>query len=202
MSRPILEAAGRCRQVRDPGPARGDAPDAGDDPQGREFHRRHRQRAARLPDRPVPDPGTGHLGQDAVDRQADEGRRAVRDRRGRIGAQARAAAERGKPPALGQPGRVLRAGREAASSWPKPRAMPRRAVLGDAVDEATHKAAGERTIHQSAKSASPTTGQPFLLCALLGRGAGGTELRLPILQRISRPSRRRWRTRRIRSWPS
>ena len=40
---------------------------------------RHRQRAARLPDRPVPDHGAGHLGQDAVHRSADGRRRHVRD---------------------------------------------------------------------------------------------------------------------------
>ncbi|MFO1233408.1 MAG: NADP-dependent isocitrate dehydrogenase [Paenacidovorax caeni] len=34
-------------------------------------HQRHRQHPARLPDRPVPHHGTGHLGQDAVHRAAD-----------------------------------------------------------------------------------------------------------------------------------
>jgi isocitrate dehydrogenase len=89
--KPILEA-GRGRQVQDHGPARGDHRHAGDDHEGRELHRHHRQRAARLPDRPVPDPRTGDLGQDAVDREADAGRRAVRDRRRRLGPETRAAA--------------------------------------------------------------------------------------------------------------
>ncbi len=64
-------------------------------------HRRDRQHPARLPDRPVPDPGAGHQRQDAVDRAADGRRRAVRDRRRRFGAQARQPAGRGEPPALG-----------------------------------------------------------------------------------------------------
>ena len=40
----------------------------------------HRQRAARLPHRPVPDPRARHEREDAVDRPADERRRPVRDR--------------------------------------------------------------------------------------------------------------------------
>jgi isocitrate dehydrogenase len=64
-------------------------------------HQRHRQHPARLPDRPVPDHGTGHQRQDAVHRAADGRRRHVRNRRRRLGAQARAAAGGGKPPALG-----------------------------------------------------------------------------------------------------
>jgi isocitrate dehydrogenase len=56
---------------------------------------------ARLPDRPVPDHGTGHQRQDAVDRPADGRRRHVRNGRRRFGSEARAAAGRGKPPALG-----------------------------------------------------------------------------------------------------
>ena len=81
------------------------------DPQGRGHHLGHRQRAARLQHRPVPDPRARHLGQDALDRPADERRRPVRDRRRRLGAQARPAAGQGELPALGQPRRVLRAGR-------------------------------------------------------------------------------------------
>ena len=68
------------------------------------------QRAARLPDRPVPDPGARHERQDAVGRPADRRRRHVRDRRRRLGAEARPAAAQGELPALGQPGRVPGAG--------------------------------------------------------------------------------------------
>ena len=69
--------------------------------QGRGHHLRHRQRAARLPDRPVPDHGTGHQRQDVVDRAADERRWPVRNRRWRFGPQARPAVGGRKLPALG-----------------------------------------------------------------------------------------------------
>ena len=61
----------------------------------------HRQRAARLPHRPLPDHGARHQRQDALDRAAHERRRPVRDRRGRVGAEARAAVREGEPPPLG-----------------------------------------------------------------------------------------------------
>ncbi len=93
-------------------PGRRDRVLARADPQGRGHHLGHRQRAARLPHRPVPDPRARHQRQDALGRAADQRRRAVRDRRRRLGAQARAAAGQGELPALGQPRRVPRAGRE------------------------------------------------------------------------------------------
>ena len=72
-------------------------------PPGREHHLGHRQRAARLHHRPVPDPRARHQRQDALGRPADERRRPVRDRRRRLRAQARPAAGQGELPALGQP---------------------------------------------------------------------------------------------------
>ena len=81
----------------------------GADPPRRGHDLGHRQRPARLQHRPVPDPRAGHLGQDALGRAADERRRPVRDRRGRLGSQARAATGRRELPALGQPRRVPRA---------------------------------------------------------------------------------------------
>ena len=71
---------------------------------GRGHHLGYRQRAARLPDGPVPDPGAGHVGQDALGGAVDQRRRAVRDRRRRLSPEARAAAGQGELPALGQPG--------------------------------------------------------------------------------------------------
>ena len=53
----------------------------------------------------------GTVGQDAVGGAADQRRRPVRDRRRRLGAQARAAAGQGELPALGQPRRVPGPGR-------------------------------------------------------------------------------------------
>ncbi len=64
---------------------------AGPHPQGRGHHLGDRQRAARLPDRPVPDHGAGHQRQDAVDRAADGRWRPVRDRCWWFGSEARAA---------------------------------------------------------------------------------------------------------------
>jgi isocitrate dehydrogenase len=52
---------------------------------------RHGERAARLPHRPVSDPGAGHQREDALDRSAARGRWNVRDGRGRFGAEARSA---------------------------------------------------------------------------------------------------------------
>ena len=99
-------------------------------PPRRGHHLGHRQRAARLPHRPVPDPRGRHQRQDALDRAADERRRPVRDRRRRLGPEARAAVRQGEPPPLGLARRVPRAGRVARaprrhrrqrtgpSSWP------------------------------------------------------------------------------------
>ena len=71
---------------RDHGAGRRDGVLARAHPPRRGHDRLHRQRAARLPHRPVPDHGARHQRQDAVDRAAHQRRRAVRDRRGRLGA--------------------------------------------------------------------------------------------------------------------
>lgn len=64
-----------------PVPRRGDQAVRGAHPPRREHHLGNRQRAARLPHRPLPDPGAGHQRQDAVGRPADGGRRPLRDGR-------------------------------------------------------------------------------------------------------------------------
>ena len=93
----------------------------------------HRQRAARLPDRPVPDPRARHEREDALDRAADERRRAVRDGRRRLGAQARPAAGAGEPPALGLARRVPRAGGVAGvARGRRPTTRARRCSAADA----------------------------------------------------------------------
>ena len=109
---PPLPARARHRRPadRDPAGGRGDPLHARARGPRRGHDRGHRQRAARLPDRPVPDPRARHQREDALDRAADERRRAVRDRRRRVGAQARPAARQGEPPALGLARRVPRAG--------------------------------------------------------------------------------------------
>ena len=164
---------------------------ARDDPQGRELHRDHRQRAARLPDRPLPDPRTRHLGQDALDRQADERRRPLRDRRRRLGAQARPAAGGGEPPALGFAGRVLRARREPEVPRRPAGQRQGRAFWASAVEAATQGVLdNDRSpVAQGRPAGQPR--QPLLVRALLGGGAGGADRRLRNSRRISRRSRMR-----------
>ena len=79
----------------------------------------------------------GTSAQDALGRAADERRRPVRDRRRRLGAQARAAAGQGELPALGQPRRVLRAGRRRSSISPSTPTTPARRSSADTLDRAT-----------------------------------------------------------------
>ena len=106
-------------------------------PPRRGHDRLHRQRAARLPHRPVPDHGARHQRQDAVDRAADQRRRAVRDRRRRLGAEARAAAREGEPPPLGQPRRVLRAGGQLRAPGADHAPTSGAQILADTLDLAT-----------------------------------------------------------------
>ena len=94
-------------------------------PRGQGHHLGDRQRPARLPDRPVPDHGTGHLGQDALHRSADGGRRHVRNRRRRLGTQARPATGGRELPALGLPGRVHGTGRFLRAPGSHHRQRPR-----------------------------------------------------------------------------
>ena len=140
-------------------------------PRGRGHHLGHRQRAARLPHRPLPDPRARHQRQDALDRAADERRRPVRDRRRRLGPEARAAVREGEPPPLGlarrvpRPGRVARAPRRRRRQRPGPGAG-RRPRPG-------HRHAprrGQVAVAQGRRDRQPR--QPLLPRPLLGRGAG------------------------------
>ena len=100
-ARPARRARHRRADDRDPAGRRGHPLHARAGQARRGHDLGHRQRAARLPHRPLPDPRARHQREDALDRPADERRRPVRDRRGRLGAQARAAAREGEPPAVG-----------------------------------------------------------------------------------------------------
>ena len=122
--------------ARDPARGRGDALHARSRGARRGHHLRDRQRAARLPHGPLPDPRAGHEREDALDRPAHAGRRALRDRRGRLRPQARAAARQGEPPALGLPGRVPRPRRLARAAGREDRQRPAE-VLATALDAAT-----------------------------------------------------------------
>ncbi len=127
------------------------------DPQGRGHHLGHRQRAARLPDRPVPDPGARHQRQDALGGAADQRRRPVRDRRRRLGPQARAAAGQGELPALGQPGRVPRP-RASASSTSRRRPATRARRSWPTPSTGRPARSSTRTSRRLAGSARSTTG--------------------------------------------
>ena len=126
-------------------------------PPRRGHHLGHRQRAARLPHRPVPDHGARHQRQDALDRAAHERRRPVRDRRRRLGPEARAAAREGEPPPLGL---------ASASSSPWPRRFEhlaettgnkRAQVLADTLDLATGTLPrGEQVARPQGRRASTT----------------------------------------------
>ncbi len=102
-------------------------------------HLGDRQRPARLPDRPVPDHGTGHLGQDALHRSADGGRRHVRNRRRRLGTQARPATGGRELPALGPLGEFLALAVSPGGNRDQDRQTPRPSCFGKALDEATGK---------------------------------------------------------------
>ena len=127
-----------------------------------------RQRAARLPHRPVPDHGARHQRQDALGRAADQRRRPVRDRRRRVGPEARAAARQGELPALGQPRRVPRAGRRASSTSPPrpatsgPRCWPTRSTgppARSSTRTSRRPAGSARSTTAAATSTSPCTGR-------------------------------------------
>ncbi len=198
-----LPQGARHQGPRDPHPApgRGDEVLARAHPQGPGHDLGHRQRAARLPDRPLPDPRDRHLGEDALDRAAARGRRALRDRRRRLGAQARAAVPEGGLPALGLARRVLRARGVARAHRQH---VPQRA--GGAARRDARP--GHRQVPRQQQVAGPQgrrdrqPRQPLLPGHVLGRGAGrAVEGRGPA-RRASPPWRSSSRRTRRRSTPS
>ena len=114
-----------------------------------------------------PDPRARHQRQDAVDRAADERRRALRDRRRRFGAQARPAVRQGRPPAVGLPRRVLRAGAVSRAGRRErgqhegqdPRGHPRRGNRHlPGKRHGSHPARSTRSTTGAARSTSPSIG--------------------------------------------
>ncbi len=142
------------------------------DPEARARRTRHdlgdRQRAARLPHGSVPDSGARHEREDAVDRAAARWRRPVRDRRGRLSAEARAAVSAGELPALGFARRIPRAGRvdrrpgRRRPAMPARRSSPTRSTRPTAESSTT-------TSRRSAKSASSTTAAVISTWRCIGR---------------------------------
>ena len=128
-------------------------------PPGRGHHLGHRQRAARLPHRPVPDPRARHQRQDALDRPADQRRRPVRDRRRRLGAQARAAAASR---------RTTCAGTASASSSRSPRSLEH---LATSTDNARAQSWPTRSTAPPARSSTRTSRRAARLGEIDNRGS-------------------------------
>ena len=154
---------------------------------------RHGQRAARLPHRPVPDPRARDERQDALDRAADRRRRAVRDRRRRLGAQARAAVRQGEPSALGLARRIparwcpsLRAARRRRPATRARSCSPTRSTARSAAARG-----GPLAGRKVGRARQPR--QPLLPGAVLGAGARRRRPTTPSSPRASR----RWRS----GWP-
>ena len=127
--------------------------------------------------------------QDALGRAADERRRALRDRRGRLGAQARAAARRRRTTCAGTASGEFLALAESFRHEADDRQRPRRRARRGARPR-------DRAPAQREQVAGPPGGadrqprQPLLAGPLLGRGARASRPRTPS---SPRPSRR---------WPS
>ena len=139
----------------------------------------------------------GHEREDALDRAADERRRAVRDRRRRLGAQARPAVHEGEPPALGLARRVPRAGGVARvpgrpGRGPAGRCWARR-WTGD------REAARERQVAVAQGRRARQPRQPLLPDAVLGAGAGRADRGREAGSRRSRRWPSGWRPTRRRS---
>ena len=161
------------------------------DPPGAEHHLGHRQRAARLQHRPVPDPRARHLGQDAVGRAADQRRRAVRDRRGRLRPQARPAAGEGELPALGQPRRVPRPGGVVRALRRGDR-QPARPGAGRHARPRDGDVPQRRTSRRPARSARSTTAVRTSTSRSTGRRSWPGSPTTPSSRRPSNRWRRRW----------
>ena len=145
------------------------------DAEARPRRRRHdlgdRQRAARLPDRPVSDPRARDEREDAVDRAAARRRRALRDRRGRLGAEARPAVPAGELPALGLARRVPGARRVARGLRHEDR-QRRRRRHGRGARRGQRPVPRERQIAVARRRRHRQPRQPFLPRDVLGARVG------------------------------
>ena len=170
-------------------------------PPRRGHHLGHRQRAARLPHRPVPDHGARHQRQDALDRAAHERRRPVRDGRGRLGAEARAAVREGEPPALGLARRVPRAGGVARVPRPGHRQRDRAAARRHA--RPRHRLGARRgPVARRARCTSSTTAAATSTWRSTGPRSWRRRPTIPSWRPSSRRSPRRSAPTRSRSSPS
>ena len=138
---------------------------------------------------PILELGTSR--QDALDRAADERRRPVRDRRRRLGAQARAAAGEGELPALGQPRRVLRPGRVASSTSPTYADNARREGARRHPRPRHRHVPRERQVARPASSAASTTAARTSTSRSTGRRSWRSRPTTPSWPRCSSRSPRR-----------
>ena len=138
-----------------------------------------RQRAARLPHGSLSDSRARHEREDAVDRAAARWRRSVRDRRRRVGAEARAAVRAGELPALGFARRVPRAGRVDRGPRHQDRQSRRRSSSPTRSIAPTERFS-TTTSRRSARSASSTTAAAISISRCTGRGRWPIRRRTPI----------------------
>ena len=176
-------------------PGRRDRVLPGAHPPRRGHHLGHRQRAARLPDRPVPDPGAGHQRQDAVGRPADERRRPVRDRRRRLRARSTSSSWSRRTTCAGTAWASSSRWRSASSTSRRPRATraPRSSPTPSTAPPATFLNENKSPSRQRRRHRQPR--QPLLPGAVLGAGAGRADRRRRSSPRRSRRSPRRWPSR-------
>ena len=123
--------------------------------QGARHHLRHRQRPARLPHRPLPDPRSRHLRQDALHRPAHERRRPLRNRSRRLRAEARPAVRRRKTTCAGIRSASSSPSRRPSSTSPKPSAC--RKPRSSPTRSTPPPASSSKTTARPAASSAPST---------------------------------------------
>ena len=184
----LRRARHRRPRDRDPARRRGDALHARARPRGAGHDLGDRQRPARLPHGPLPDPRARHEREDALDRAAHGGRRAVRDRRRRLGAEARAAVRAARTTCAGTRSASSSRWRPRSSTWPTRPATRGAGRSADALDG--RPASSSRTTgRRRARSASSTTAAATSTSRCTGRRSSPPRRRTRSWPRASRRSR-------------
>ena len=182
---------------------RGDALHARARPRRRGHDLGHRQRPARLPHRPVPDPRARHEREDALDRAADERRRAVRDRRRRLGARSTSSSScRENHLRWDSLGEFLALGGRRSSCWPTRPSNAAREGARPTRSTARPGRCSRRAGRRRARSASSTTAAATSTSRCTGRRSWPRRPRTPSSRRASRRSPSGSPTTRRRSSPS
>ena len=153
-------------------------------PPRRGHHLGHRQRAARLQHRPVPDPRARHQRQDALDRPAHQRRRPVRDRRRRLGPQARPAAASRRTTCAGTASASSSRWPPASTTWPR-RPTTRAPSSSATPSTAPPERSWPRTSRPAARPARSTTGAATSTSRSTGRRSSPRRPRTPSWRRRS-----------------